>query len=143
VIEMADRKFPEGFSWGVGTSPYQIEGAWDEDGKGVSIWDTFTHTLGKIKNDENGDVANDHYHRYREDVALMRSIGATAYRFSIARPRIFPDGTGQPNLKGVDFYSRLVDELLAGVSSRSERCTTGTCPKRCRIGTGAGGPRTR
>jgi beta-glucosidase len=110
---MANRKFPDGFYWGVGTSSYQIEGAWDEDGKGASIWDTFTHTPGKIKNDDNGDVANDHYHPYREDVALMRSIGATAYRFSIAWPRIFPDGTGQPNIKGIDFYSRLVDELLA------------------------------
>ena len=95
------------------TSAYQIEGAWDEDGKGESIWDRFAHTPGKIKNDENGDVANDHYHRYSEDVALMRSIGATAYRFSIAWPRIFPNGTGQPNPKGAGFYSRLVDELLA------------------------------
>jgi beta-glucosidase len=110
------RRFPDRFYWGVATSSYQIEGAWDEDGKGVSIWDTFAHTPGKIKNDENGDVANDHYHRYKEDVALMKSIGATAYRFSIAWPRIFPEGTGQPSPKGVDFYSRLVDELLgAGI----------------------------
>jgi beta-glucosidase len=110
------RRFPEGFHWGVATSAYQIEGAWDEDGKGLSIWDTYAHTPGKIKNDENGDVANDHYHRYEEDVALMKSLGATAYRFSIAWPRIFPEGTGQANPKGVDFYSRLVDELLgAGI----------------------------
>jgi beta-glucosidase len=106
-------RFPDGFYWGVATSSYQIEGAWNEDGKGVSIWDTFAHTPGKIRNDENGDVANDHYHRYKEDVALMKSIGATAYRFSISWPRIFPEGTGQPNPKGVDFYSRLVDELIA------------------------------
>jgi beta-glucosidase len=86
---------------------------WKEDGKGESIWDRFAHTPGRVKNDDNGDVANDHYHRYKEDVALMRSIGATAYRFSISWPRIFPEGTGRPNAKGVDFYNRLVDELLA------------------------------
>jgi beta-glucosidase len=105
------RRFPDGFYWGVATSSYQIEGAWDEDGKGASIWDTFAHTPGNIHNDENGDVANDHYHRYEEDVALMSQIGANAYRFSIAWPRIFPDGTGEPNQKGLDFYRRLVDEL--------------------------------
>jgi len=110
------RSLPDGFYWGVGTSSYQIEGAWDEDGKGVSIWDTYAHTPGNIANDDAGDVANDHYHRYKEDVALMKSIGATAYRFSISWPRIFPEGTGQPNPKGIDFYSRLVDELLdAGI----------------------------
>src|SRR5262249_15489359 len=107
------RRFPEGFHWGVATSSYQIEGAWDEDGKGPSIWDTFAHTPGNIKNDDNGDVANDHYHLYKEDVALMKDIGATAYRFSIAWPRIFPQGTGTPNPKGVDFYKRLTDELRA------------------------------
>ena len=111
------RQFPKGFFWGTATSSYQIEGAWDEDGKGPSIWDTFAHTAGKIKNDETGDLANDHYHRYKEDVALMRSIGANAYRFSIAWPRIFPDGTGQPNAKGLEFYNRLVDELVsAGIA---------------------------
>jgi beta-glucosidase len=108
-----ERRFREGFYWGVATSAYQIEGAWDEDGKGVSIWDTYAHTAGKIKNDDTGDIANDHYHRYKEDVTLMKSIGATAYRFSIAWPRIFPEGVGSPNSKGIDFYSRLVDELLA------------------------------
>lgn len=107
------RMFPEGFQWGVATSSYQIEGAWEEDGKGPSIWDTYAHTPGKIANDDTGDVANDHYHRYPEDVAIMKSIGATGYRFSVAWPRIFPEGTGTPNAKGVDFYSRLVDELLA------------------------------
>jgi beta-glucosidase len=107
------RQFPKGFFWGTATSSYQIEGAWNEDGKGPSIWDTFAHTAGKIKNDDTGDVANDHYHRYKEDVALMRSIGANAYRFSIAWPRIFPTGTGQPNAKGLDFYNRLVDEMVA------------------------------
>ena len=107
------RKFPEGFYWGVATSSYQIEGAWDEDGKGPSIWDTFAHTPGKIRDGSTGDVANDHYHRYQEDVKLMKDLGATAYRFSISWPRIFPQGTDTPNAKGLDFYSRLVDELKA------------------------------
>jgi len=110
------RRFPEGFYWGVATSAYQIEGAWDEDGKGVSIWDTFAHTPGNISNDDSGDVANDHYHRYAHDVAMMKSTGVNAYRFSISWPRIFPEGTGEPNRKGLDFYSRLVDALLgAGI----------------------------
>jgi beta-glucosidase len=113
LTRKAVRRFPDGFFWGVATSSYQIEGAASEDGKGKSIWDTYAHTPGKIKNNDNGDVANDHYHRYREDVQLMRSIGAKAYRFSIGWPRIFPSGTGEPNPKGLDFYSRLVDELLA------------------------------
>lgn len=107
------RQFPKDFYWGVATSSYQIEGAPDEDGKGKSIWDTYSHTPGKIRDGSNGDVANDHYHLYKEDVALMKALGAKAYRFSIAWPRIFPNGTGEPNLKGLDFYNRLVDELLA------------------------------
>src|SRR5215468_5279068 len=108
------RRFPDGFYWGVATSAYQVEGAWDEDGKGESIWDRYAHTPGKIKNGETGDIATDHYHRYQEDVALMKhEIGANAYRFSTSWARIFPEGTGQPNPKGLDFYSRLVDELQA------------------------------
>lgn len=108
-----DRSFPAGFHWGVATSSYQIEGAWNEDGKGPSIWDTFAHTPGNISNGDTGDVANDHYHRYREDVALMKNeLGANSYRFSIAWPRIFPEGSGKPNPKRLDFYNRLVDELL-------------------------------
>ncbi|MBP7621052.1 MAG: beta-glucosidase [Gemmatimonadales bacterium] len=107
------REFPKGFFWGTATAAYQIEGAWNDDGKGPSIWDTFAHTPGKIKNGDTGDVAIDHYHRYKEDVALMKSIGSNAYRFSISWPRIFPDGTGTPNAKGLDFYNRLVDELKA------------------------------
>ena len=110
---MSTHLFPKDFFWGTATSSYQIEGAWHEDGKGPSIWDTYAHTPGKIKNNDTGDVANDHYHRYKEDVALMRSIGANAYRFSISWPRIFPQGTGTPNPKGLDFYNRLVDELVA------------------------------
>jgi beta-glucosidase len=107
------RRFPDGFQWGVATASYQVEGAWNEDGKGESIWDRYAHTPGNIEHGDTGDVANDHYHRYREDVALMRAIGAKAYRFSVSWPRIFPDGTGAPNPKGIEFYSRLVDELLA------------------------------
>jgi beta-glucosidase len=109
----AARTFPDGFYWGTATSAYQIEGAWNEDGKGESIWDRFAHTQGNIRNGDTGDVANDHYHRYKEDVALMKDIGAKAYRFSISWPRIFPEGIGQPNSKGLDFYDRLVDELKA------------------------------
>jgi len=109
-------QFPSGFYWGVATAAYQIEGSPDADGKGKSIWDTYAHTPGKVKNGETGDVANDHYRRYKEDVALMKDMGAKAYRFSIAWPRIFPNGYGEPNPKGLDFYSRLVDELLpAGI----------------------------
>jgi beta-glucosidase len=107
------RTFPVAFYWGTATSSYQIEGAWNEDGKGPSIWDTYAHTPGKIKNNDTGDVANDHYHLYKEDVALMRSIGANAYRFSISWPRILPKGAATPNAKGLDFYNRLVDELVA------------------------------
>jgi beta-glucosidase len=107
------RRFPDRFLWGTATASYQIEGAWNEDGKGESIWDRFAHTPGKIQNGDTGDVAVDHYHRYKDDVALIKSLGAGAYRFSIAWPRIFPEGTGAPNPKGLDFYSRLVDELLA------------------------------
>jgi beta-glucosidase len=105
--------FPKGFLWGTATSSYQIEGAWNEDGKGLSIWDQFTHTPGKIRNNDTGDVALDHYHRYKDDVQLMKALGARAYRFSISWPRIFPQGRGAANTKGLDFYSRLVDELLA------------------------------
>jgi beta-glucosidase len=106
-------RFPTGFYWGVATASYQIEGAWDEDGKGPSIWDTFAHTPGKIKNGDTGDVAIDHYHRYKDDVKVMKDMGVNAYRFSISWPRIFPHRTGQSSPKGLDFYSRLVDELKA------------------------------
>ena len=105
--------FPSGFVWGTATSAYQIEGAVEEDGRGRSIWDTFSHTPGKIADNTNGDRANDHYHRYKEDVRLIKELGVKAYRFSIAWPRVFPDGIGAPNPKGLDFYNRLVDELLA------------------------------
>ncbi|MGA9950270.1 MAG: GH1 family beta-glucosidase [Xanthobacteraceae bacterium] len=105
--------FPQDFLWGTATSAYQIEGAWNEDGKGESIWDRFTHTTGKIHRGDTGDVALDHYHRYKDDVQSIKALGARAYRFSISWPRIFPQGTGEPNAKGLDFYDRLTDELLA------------------------------
>jgi len=106
-------RFPEGFRWGTATSAYQIEGATDVDGRGPSIWDTFAKLPGKIRDGANADIADDHYHLYKEDVALMKALGVTTYRFSIAWPRIFPEGRGTPNLKGLAFYQRLIDELLA------------------------------
>ena len=105
--------FPSGFLWGTATASYQVEGAVAEDGRGPSVWDTFSHTAGKVVNNATGDQADDHYHRYKEDVQLMKALGVKAYRFSIAWPRVFPQGSGTPNPKGLDFYSRLVDELLA------------------------------
>lgn len=109
----ASRQFPDGFIWGTATAAYQVEGAANKDGRGESIWDTYSKIPGKIKNAENGDVACDMYHRYKGDVQLMKSVHANAYRFSISWPRVFPDGYGRPNPKGLDFYNRLVDELLA------------------------------
>jgi beta-glucosidase len=105
--------FPPGFIWGVATSAYQIEGAWNEDGKGLSIWDTFCRRPGKIKTGESGDVAADHYHRWAQDIRIMATLGLKAYRFSIAWTRILPQGTGAINPAGLDFYDRLVDALLA------------------------------
>ncbi|MBC7265136.1 MAG: beta-glucosidase [Chloroflexi bacterium] len=113
---MSDReflRFPEHFIWGTATSAYQIEGAWNEDGRGLSIWDTFCRQPGRVRNGETGDVATDHYHRWAEDVGIMAELGLHAYRFSIAWPRILPQGTGAVNSVGLDFYDRLVDALLA------------------------------
>jgi beta-glucosidase len=107
-----DAALPRSFLWGTATSAYQIEGAWAEDGKGESIWDRFAHTPGKIENGDTGDVALDHYHRFPEDVHQMKELGLRTYRFSMSWPRIFPQGTGLPNAKGLDFYDRLVDALL-------------------------------
>lgn len=104
--------FPAGFLWGTATSSYQVEGAVNEDGRGASIWDKFVRIPGKIEDGTNGDRANEHYQRYKEDVALIKELGCKAYRFSVAWPRVFPDGDGKPNLKGLDFYNRLIDELL-------------------------------
>jgi beta-glucosidase len=105
--------FPAGFLWGVATSAYQIEGAVGADGRGPSIWDRFAQMSGTIADRSNGDVACDHYHRYKGDVRLMKALGVKAYRFSIAWPRVFPEGSGAPNPKGLDFYNRLLDELMA------------------------------
>jgi len=104
--------FPPDFRWGVSTAAYSIEGAWNEDGKGESIWDRFAHEKGNIKDGSTGDVACDHYHLIPEDVELMAELGINTYRFSVSWPRIFPQGTGKPNSKGVDFYNRLIDALL-------------------------------
>lgn len=114
---MSDTQFPERFLWGASTAAYQVEGAAHEDGRGPSIWDTFSHTPGRVSNGDTGDVACAHYHRWREDVALMRDLGLHAYRFSVAWPRVLPRGTGVVNQRGLDFYDRLVDALLeAGIT---------------------------
>ncbi|AWK88974.1 GH1 family beta-glucosidase [Azospirillum thermophilum] len=104
---------PDGFLWGCSTSSYQIEGAVAEDGRAPSIWDSFSHSFGRVVNGDTGDVACDHYHRYGEDVELMARAGMRAYRFSVAWPRVLPEGVGAVNAKGLDFYDRLTDALLA------------------------------
>lgn len=109
---MTRYRFPDGFIWGAATSAYQIEGSPLADGAGPSIWQRFAHTPGMMANGDHGDVACDHYHRYKEDVQLMRALGLHSYRFSVAWGRVLPEGTGRVNPKGLDFYSRLVDELL-------------------------------
>jgi beta-glucosidase len=111
VIKQAH--FPDGFLWGVATASYQNEGAWNEDGKGESIWDRFTHTAGKVRGGVTGDVSCDQYHRYAQDIALAKRLNVKSYRFSISWPRIQPTGIGAPNMKGIDHYSRFVDTLLA------------------------------
>ena len=105
--------FPPGFTWGTATSAYQIEGAAAEDGKGESVWDRFAATPGTIADGSNGRVACDHYHRWAEDLDAMKALGLRAYRFSISWPRVIPDGAGAVNPKGLDFYERLVDGMLA------------------------------
>lgn len=118
---MTSLAFPADFVWGAATSSYQIEGGWNEDGRGESIWDRYAHTPYRIKSGATGDVACDHYHRVPQDIELMRSLNLAAYRFSIAWPRIFPEGKGTVNPKGLDFYDRLVDQLL---QARIAPCTT-------------------
>jgi beta-glucosidase len=110
-------RFPSGFLWGAATAAYQIEGAAAEDGRSPSIWDTYSHTPGRVRNGDTGDIAADHYHRYRDDVALMSELGLTAYRFSTSWSRVQPTGRGPAVERGLDFYRRLVDELLgAGIT---------------------------
>lgn len=109
--------FPDHFLWGAATASYQIEGAWNKHGKGESIWDRFTHSPGNIRNNDTGDVADDHYRLWKKDIALMKKLGLQAYRFSISWPRILPTGRGKVNQKGLDFYNKLVDALLeAGIT---------------------------
>jgi len=104
--------FPADFSWGASTASYQIEGAWDADGKGESIWDRFSHTPGRVKRGETGDITCDHYHLYKNDLEIMKSMHLNAYRFSLSWSRILPEGRGKVNPKGLDFYDRLVDGML-------------------------------
>ena len=121
--------FPKDFTFGAATAAYQIEGAWQADGKGESIWDRFSHTPGAIENGDTGDFACDHYHRWREDVGLMQSMGLKAYRFSISWPRILPKGRGAVNAAGLDWYEQLVDALLeAGIEPW---VTLDTQPQHC------------
>jgi beta-glucosidase len=110
--EITTPKFPKDFLWGAATASYQIEGAWNEDGKGESIWDRFAHTPGRIRGGDTGDVAGDSYRRYKEDVELAKNLRLQSYRFSIAWPRIQPSGSGAVNQKGLDYYKRVVDALL-------------------------------
>jgi len=113
---MAIIQFPKDFLWGAATASYQVEGAANEDGRKPSIWDTFSRTPGKVKNGDHGDVACDSYHRYEEDIEIMADLGINVYRFSVAWPRVIPDGVGEVNEKGLDYYRRFIDKLLeAGI----------------------------
>lgn len=120
-----DYRFPDRFLWGAATSAYQIEGSPLADGAGPSIWERFSHTPGRILNDDTGDVATDHYHRYLADVRLMHELGLTSYRFSIAWPRILPEGTGRVNRAALAFYDKLVDALLA---KKPSACAVSSMP---------------
>ena len=108
-----DLSFPKDFAWGCATAAYQIEGAANSDGRGQTNWDVFSHTLGRVANNDTGDVACDSYHRYGDDIALLKNLGVSTYRMSLAWSRIFPDGRGNPNPKGLDYYNRVIDALLA------------------------------
>jgi beta-glucosidase len=112
-LHPVSREFPKGFLWGCATAAYQVEGGAADDGRGPSVWDVFSHKPGIVHNNDNGDVADDSYHRYKEDVQLLKNLGVGTHRMSISWSRVFPTGTGQPNAKGLDYYNRVVDELLA------------------------------
>ena len=111
--EMKVTKFPEGFLWGSASAAYQIEGGWREDGKGITNWDQFVRIPGKTYKATTGDVAVDHYHRYKEDIALMAEMGLKTYRFSVSWARIYPEGRGEVNSKGIEFYENIIDERMA------------------------------
>ena len=114
--QIEEARFPDDFLWGMATASYQVEGAWNEGGKGESIWDRYAHTVGKIKGGDTGDVACDHYHLYRDDIALLKRLNQKSYRFSISWGRIQPTGAGAPNQKGLDHYKRVMDAVLeAGI----------------------------
>ncbi len=106
-------RFPQNFVWGAAAAAYQVEGGFATDGRGLSVWDMFAHRPGQVYNGDTGDVSTDHYHRYKDDVALMREIGLQAYRLSLSWSRILPEGVGYLNEPGLEFYDRLIDELLA------------------------------
>lgn len=130
--------FPNGFLWGAASAAYQVEGAWNEEGKGPSVWDSFTKLPGKTFEGSNGDVAVDHYHRVEEDVALMAEMGLKAYRFSVSWPRIYPAGRGEVNEAGLAFYDRLIDALLAHGIEPVLTLYHWDLPRPCRMSTAAG-----
>lgn len=126
--------FPKDFLWGTATASYQVEGAINEDGRTPSIWDTFCAKPGTIIDGSSGEFADDHYHRFAEDIAIMRDLGVKAYRLSIAWPRIIPHPDGAVNQRGIDHYVRVLDALREADITPSLRCTTGTCLSTSRIG---------
>ena len=113
--------------WGVATAAQQIEGAYNEDGRGLSIWDVFSHIPGKISSEDVPDVACDHYHQYEKDIEIMKNMGVKSYRFSFSWSRIIPDGDREVNLKGIRFYKNLIQCLKKTVSNPMQRCITGIC----------------
>src|SRR6187431_2683348 len=135
--------FPKDFVWGTATSAYQIEGAVNEDGRGRSIWDTFAHTPGKIEDKTTGDVANDHYHRYKEDIGLIRELGAKAYRFSIAWPRCFRKERASPTPRASTSTTASSTNCSSRASSRMRRSIIGICRRRSRTRWAAGDPAKR